>query len=306
MVNIMNPKLLKYVDFFLKYTEKNGFVLEDEKEISYGVKLSFRHEDENCSVNFYYSDKKGITSLIKPNKKNEKSSEKLQKIIHAIEHKIKATKYKHSQFIGTDESGKGDFFGPLVAAGIAIKQDEIPYLIEIGVNDSKLIRDDNIEIIFKKIYKRFSDRINVIILTPAKYNEMYEKFRSQNKKLNELLAWMHSRIIVDLSKKTGFKTAYVDKFTHDYKLKSSLKEIKDIELINFTKGEDNPAVAAASIIARYHVVSQFRKMSEKYQINFPKGASNQVITAGKLFASKYGKERMNEVAKLHFVTINKI
>jgi len=117
---------------------------------------------------------------------------------------------------------------------------------------------------------------------------------------------MHSRVILNLNEKHKFEGAVVDKFASDRVLIGSLKDMKSIKLVHKIKAEEDIAVAAASIIARYHFLNSISSLSRKYQLEFPKGASDKVIQIGKEFAEKFTKNRLNEVAKTHFKTTEKI
>ena len=207
---------------------------------------------------------------------------------------------------GTDESGKGDFFGALAVCGFIVKENNVADLKKLGVKDCKLLSDPELIKIAEKLYKNYKNNIEVLILQPAKYNELYTKFRQGNKKLNEMLAWMHSRVILNLNEKHKFEGAVVDKFASDRVLIGSLKDMKNVKLVHKIRAEEDIAVAAASIIARYHFLNSISTLSRKYQLEFPKGASEKVIKIGKEFAEKFSKDRLNEVAKIHFKTIEKI
>jgi len=143
-------------------------------------------------------------------------------------------------------------------------------------------------------------------LMPEKYNQLYANMKQQNKKLNELLAWMHGRIILNLDKRIKFDGVVIDKFASERVLRTSIKGMDKVNMLLKTKGEEDVAVATASILARYQLVMTFRSLTNKYGMEIPRGASAKVLEAGQEFASKFGKERLKEVAKTHFVTYNKI
>ncbi|MCD4819987.1 MAG: ribonuclease HIII [Candidatus Cloacimonetes bacterium] len=284
--------------------EKNSLKITDEKEINYGFQLTLLSSEQEISLRIYFSKKKRISHVIGGSPKNPLRTV-LEKLLYQTS---KADPFDHNWdiWIGTDESGKGDFFGPLVTAGFVCKKVMIPYLKQIGIRDSKLIKDKEIIQIAKSIYAKFGYFIEVVILAPEKYNELYEKFRSQNKKLNELLAWMHSRVIVNAYQKTKFDGALIDQFAKQKIFKNSLKDLSKIQIKTVVRGESDIAVATASIIARYHFLESMKNMSDKYRLKFPKGASQGVIDFGKDFIDSYGKAEIDKVAKTHFVTMKKI
>jgi ribonuclease HIII len=301
----MSSEILGFSAALIRKAEKVGLKLSDEKEISYGMQLKFSKNGDNIAVNIYYSKKKGISTVIGGSPKSS-----LRPLIQGVLGKADDAKREESHdwdlWAGTDESGKGDFFGALVVAGFILEKEKQPELLKLGVKDCKLLKDEEVIDIAKKIHSRFKDNIEVLILYPEKYNELYKKFRQNNQKLNEMLAWMHSRVIMNLQKKHDFDGAVVDKFASDKTLVNSLIGMKEIKLLHKIKAEDDLAVATASIIARYHFLNSIKSLSKKFGLDFPKGASNKVIKVGKDFAEQFGKDRLNEVAKIHFKTIDKI
>lgn len=206
-------------------------------------------------------------------------------------------------YIGVDESGKGDYFGPLIIAGVVINDELKKIFGELGIKDSKQLTDEKISKLAPQIQKQA--KWSVVTINPQKYNELYSKFKN----LNNLLAWGHARVIENLLEKAPECTlALSDKFAKDDKVIENALMIKgrQIKMVQKTKGESDLAVAAASIIARAEFVSKMKFFSNSYKINFPKGASDKVLETAKLFVEKYGKNRLNEVAKLHFKTTNQI
>lgn len=300
----MNKALIKAVSDLISKTEKAGLILSDEKEISYGVQLKFSKNDSEISLNVYYSGKKGISTVVGGSPKNPLRPLLMQIINKDAE--ISRADHSWELWAGTDESGKGDFFGALVVCGFIVEKKDMPHLRKLGIRDSKLLRDNDIIRLAKDLHKNFRDNIELLILKPRKYNELYKKFRDGNKKLNEMLAWMHSRVILNLYKKHKFEGAVVDKFASDKTLVGSLKDMQKIKLIHKIKAEEDIAVAAASIIARYHFIESINSLSQKYGLDFPKGASTKVVKTGKEFIEKFSPEKLNEVGKLHFKTREKI
>ncbi|MEA1972036.1 MAG: ribonuclease HIII [Candidatus Cloacimonadota bacterium] len=299
----MNNTLTNYKTELLKVTEKHHFTLTNEKTIPYGVSLTFALKNESICLNIYYSKKKGISTVIK-SKSPLKS--KLEAVLAEIYISKKINFHNWKRWIGSDESGKGDFFGPLVVAAFYCTNSMEKGLIKIGVKDSKKLKDNQIMKIAEKVKKLYPNNIKVIILNPQKYNEVYNKFRNQNKKLNELLAWMHSRMILDLRKKFEVDGILIDKFTNDRVIKSSIKSMKSENIMLQTKAESDIAVATASIVARYHFVKKMEELEQKFDLKFSKGASNIVISQAHNFVKKYSRDRLNEIAKLHFKTTKKI
>jgi len=210
-------------------------------------------------------------------------------------------KMNYESWIGTDESGKGDYFGPLVVAGVLVNRDNIMFLQELGVKDSKKLNDDTIEKMALKIKSKST--FSVVTVNPAKYNELYSKFNN----LNNLLAWGHARAIENILEKSDCKKALSDKFGNESLIKNALMtKGRTIELEQRVRAEDDTAVAAASILARAEFVTRMRKMSQEYKIDFPKGASDKVKSQAKLFLQMYGFDALPNVAKMHFKTTSQV
>ena len=298
----MNDILLKEIANILKLTESNGIILKDRKEIPYGEKLLFEKNLMQASLSLYFSKKKGVSKIF--GGRTNPLKENLENLL--LSNISKTFSHNWKSWLGTDESGKGDFFGPLVATGFICHQKDILTLRKFGVKDSKMLNDKKIKEIAKKIYENFGDNISVIIMNPQRYNSLYADFQRSGKKLNQLLAWMHGRIIKDASQKNTFEAVIVDKFAKENVLLNSLKGLNEINIVQRTKAEEDVAVASASIIARYHFLEKMESMSIKYEIEFPKGASAKVIEIGRAFIKKYDEQKLNEVAKLHFKTFDKI
>jgi ribonuclease HIII len=203
--------------------------------------------------------------------------------------------------IGLDEAGKGDVFGPLCIAAVFADGEGIKQLLKIGVRDSKQLSDKTISDLASKI--RDSYPYTVIRLFPAKYNELYGKFKN----LNRMLAWTHASALENLVQKTGCKDALIDQFAYPYVMENALKQKKlAVNLTQKTHGEDDLVVAAASILARAGFVDGIKTLGEEYGIELPKGASNAVKKVGKELVAKFGPEVLNKVAKTHFKTIAEI
>ncbi len=203
--------------------------------------------------------------------------------------------------MGSDEAGKGDYFGPLVIASAFIDPSTIPKLVTLGVKDSKRLSDATILKMASEIKRLIPHE--VIKIFPKRYNEMYESFKN----LNALLAWGHAAAIHNLSNKTGCKDILVDKFAHESVLERALRARKvELNLSQKTKGESDLAVAAASILARAGFLEGIDALAKKWQVSLPKGASNAVQQAAKEIVSKHGKELLSEVAKVHFIITQQV
>jgi ribonuclease HIII len=181
---------------------------------------------------------------------------------------------------------------------------DVDKLIKIGVCDSKQLSDKQIVPIAKKLYADYQNRSQSLILKPAKYNEIYASFVSQKKNLNDLLAWQHGKNIENLLKlHPEAQGVLIDQFSPSKKASSQVrKSFPDIQIVERPGAEADLAVAAASIMARYQLINAFESMGNFYQMKFQKGAGAGVKTIARAFVAQYGKDRLGEVAKLHFKT----
>lgn len=209
--------------------------------------------------------------------------------------------------IGVDESGKGDYFGPLVVAGVFVPDSKINLKLQsYGIKDSKRISDSRIIELRNKIFELCSHR-SVVVISPKKYNELYEDFRNVNK----LLAWGHARVIENILEDSDLKVCkkvVVDQFSKSKGrvLDALMKNGKRLEIEQKHGGESDTAVAAASIFARARFLEHLKDMSARYDIDFPKGAGPKVVRVGKEFVRQYNHDDLNNVAKTTFRTTLKI
>jgi ribonuclease HIII len=202
-------------------------------------------------------------------------------------------------YVGTDESGKGDYFGPLVVAAFLCKPGDTYRLSELGIKDSKKLTDEKIKSIGQRISIDFQGQYQYFALMPIKYNELYKKFSIKKPGLNEMLAWMHASVICDLYRKIPFDSVIIDKFADEKLIKTSV-----IQKINFshdnitviTGAEADIAVATASIIARYIYLHKIEELSDIYGIKLLKGASKQV----QLLRKSIHADVLPYVVKMHF------
>lgn len=206
-----------------------------------------------------------------------------------------------SRYIGTDESGKGDFFGPLVIAGVYVNEELSKKFVDLGIKDSKKLDDKTI--IKLSAHIRNNAPHSVVVVMPEKYNELYNSFKN----LNKLLAWGHARAIENVLEKQSCDSALSDKFGDESLIKNALlKNGRKINLEQRVRGESYIGVAAASVIARAEFVKRCAELSNKFGFEFPKGASDKVVLTAKDYVQKFGKENLKYVAKMHFKTVQNL
>ena len=251
-----------------------------------------------------YFGKKGTKTVLQGNKELKEYSS-INKIIVGDE-LFEISSYdidEPSAYIGTDESGKGDYFGPLVIAGAYVDENTLELLKKIGVKDSKELSELSIKKMALKIKDILGNNYEIITITPSKYNLIYNQFGN----VNNMLGWGHAKVLETLIKRCNAKEAISDKFgDENYIINSLHSEYKNIPIHQYTKAERYTAVAAASILARDRFCLWFEEIQKTINLELPKGASEQVEKAALYIKLKLGKEKLNELVKLHFKTTNKI
>jgi len=215
-------------------------------------------------------------------------------------------------WVGSDEAGKGDYFGPLVSAAVLMDKELGKVLEGLGVRDSKNLSDNRNRELATQITHLCGKRGQVVVIPPMKYNQLYEDFRREGKNLNTLLAWAHTRALENILIVFPHErlSVLVDKFADEGQILSKLlREGRraNLSIVQMPKAEANVAVAAASILARARFLQALDDLSRQYQIAFPKGASDPRISeVVKQIISRGGATELARVAKLHFKTTEKI
>jgi len=206
---------------------------------------------------------------------------------------------------GVDESGKGDFFGPLVVAGVYVDRGIARKLIDAGVQDSKRIGSDaRIRALAETIRKRTAGLIETVLIGPERYNELYQKFGN----LNKLLGWGHARVIENLlAKKSDCPRALSDQFADARVIEQSLlRHGRKIDIEQRTKAESDIAVAAASILAREAFINWLERRGKELGLRLERGVSANVKEAAKKLVEMNGPQVLRVLAKVHFRTAHEI
>lgn len=244
---------------------------------------------------------KEVESHLNPNKKIDITNSENKK---KKEETKKDPKVYYCNSIGSDEVGTGDYFGPIVVTASFVSKENIPFLEELGVRDSKKLTDEKILEIVPKLIKVIP--YESIILSNKEYNEKY----SHNINMNKIKAIMHNKVLSKVkSKNFNYDYIVVDQFAQPYVyfnyLKESTNVVRNITFI--TKAEDKClSVACSSIISRYIFLKEFDKLSKNLNLLLLKGASDKVDEIGVKIVNKYGFDKLNEIAKLNFKNTEKI
>ena len=303
-MNSIEQSAEKIIKDYVSLLKKEGALATDISKASYNYEVGLSDGQNNLKLQVYFG-KKGNKVVLQGNKETE-FYQRVNEIIFGPElFKVDTTELSEPEsYIGTDESGKGDYFGPLIIAGVFVNKNTLSLLRRAGVKDSKEINSDySIRALSSEIKKIIGNSFSLVVVSPEKYNDLYKNFRNVNK----LLGWGHARVLENILKGQEAPEAISDKFGDESYIKNSLQEKgKNIILHQITKAERYTAVAAASILARDKFNDWFEKKSKELNFQIPKGASEQVEIAAKKLKALYGEEILQKYVKLHFKTSKKI
>ena len=205
--------------------------------------------------------------------------------------------------VGSDEVGTGDYYGPIVVTASYVNKDNIPFLEELGVKDSKKLSDEQILKIVPKIIKKIPYK--TIMLSNKEYNDNYGKDMNMNK----IKAVLHNKVLTEMTINNTYDYIVVDQFEPEKSYYNHLSEITSpLKGITFiTKAEDKClSVAVSSLISRYIFIKEMDKLGDKYDIFLPKGANYYVEDVGIKLVQKYGEKVLYNIAKLNFSNTDRI
>ncbi len=205
--------------------------------------------------------------------------------------------------VGSDEVGTGDYYGPIVVTASFVSKDNIPFLTELGVRDSKKLSDEQILKIVPKIIKKIPYK--TIMLSNKEYNDNYGKDMNMNK----IKAVLHNKVLTEMVKDNNYDYIVVDQFEPEKSYYNHLSDVPNpLKGITFiTKAEDKClSVAVSSLISRYIFIKEMDKLGDKYGIFLPKGANYYVEDVGIKLVNKYGEKILHDIAKLNFSNTDRI
>jgi ribonuclease HIII len=308
-------KLQANIDTLREFVQSNGWTILDEKEIQSGYQLVINDGITRVPVALFSSGK--ILIQGKPGELQTKlkiwrderkapstkpTTSTTQSSLPDIPLDLSTKNFTHRPRIGLDDSGKGDYFGPLVIGAVFVDEQTEDRLITLGVRDSKLLSDNRMLAMAEEINALCPHF--VVPIEPKRYNELYAKVKN----LNRLLAWGHAWTLENMLEKISCDLAIVDKFGDESYVRTVLKEKgRQITVVQQTHAEADIAVAAASILARAKFVQQMELLSRRVGKTLPKGASDPaIVLIGRELIAEHGSDILNEIAKLHFKTTEAI
>jgi len=294
---IANKKIIEYRKKLLA----NDFICTNIEEKQYNYEITATKNRVKNKLQVYFG-RKGIRNVIQGSTSSKEYFELNNIIDNNLSFSFQEEQEKtFSEYIGTDETGKGDYFGPLVIAGMYVNEEVIKFLTQLGVRDSKELSDPEIDRIAKIIKTTYPSNYSIISINPDKYNELYQDIKNVNK----LLDWGHSKIIESIYKNFKTKTIIVDQFSKTPLKISTAKDFSEVNFVYMPKAEKNIGVAAASILAR-NQMSKWFYAKQKSGFYVLRGASSEVESAAKKIYLENGKQILEKLVKLHFKTTKKI
>lgn len=261
-------------------------------------KAVFQGKDADLSSDFWIETEKINSGIaIVTNSENKKKEKTI------IENK-ENNKYLYCNSVGSDEVGTGDYFGPIIVTSSYVNKNDISYLKELGVCDSKKLTDEKIMEIAPLISKKIKYRS--LILNNKDYNLFHKDYN-----LNKVKAIMHNKVLLQIINEENPQIDYiiVDEFAKENKYYEYLKDSTNIQkgITFLTKAEDkNLAVATSSIISRYIFLKEFKKIENSLNMHLPKGASTEVDLVGIEIVNKFGIDKLQDIAKLNFKNTERI
>ena len=252
-------------------------------------KAVFQGRDADLAADFWIETEKINYGNAKVTSSDDKKEKK------EIERKIPL----RISSIGSDEVGTGDYFGPIVVTASYVDKENVDFLLELGVKDSKKMSDTEIKKVVPQIIKKIP--YHTFVLSNKQYNELY----NNDMNMNKMKAILHNKVLSAFSDKNKYPYDHivVDQFENPRSYYNHLSEAKfKVYNITFlTKAEDQClSVACASLISRYIFLQEMDKISKDVSMILPKGASDLVDSAGKEIVKKYGNQKLKEIAKLNF------
>ena len=272
----------------------------------------FQAQEEDTIITLYNSGKvmfQGISADIDANIWIDQEKHLNNRIIDINPKKEDKKKDKpmflNCATIGSDEVGTGDYFGPIIVTAAFVSQENITYLTNLGVRDSKKLTDEKILKIGKEVME------NIPYVTYALDNPKYNEFSQKGFNMNKIKAILHNKVLVDMIKKAKgqYEKIVVDQFVYPKKYYEHIAKApeKATNITFLTKAEDKcMSVAAASIISRYVFLEKMAKMSKELKVEIPKGAGEKVDKVALEIAKDKGFDYLKNIAKINFKNTDKV
>ena len=260
------------------------------KDLPYGVQLRLHREGDTCRVNVYSSARKGLTVV-----GSGGSGHLIDAAVEALSEPL-----PKGTWIGSDEAGKGDLFGGISVCALCCPADGAGALRRLGARDSKGMSREAVRRVAGDVVDSGLFPFRLEIITPEEYNSRMESWRDRGGNSHDLLASLHGRAITSLLKEDcAAEELIVDRFCSASRLRPFLPA--EAPTLNMkVRGESNPAVAAASIIARQAYMDSLAELSRQYAVDLSPGSGASADRALQRLVDIHGPPVLRKTAKLHF------
>ncbi|MCK5115929.1 MAG: ribonuclease HIII [Candidatus Aegiribacteria sp.] len=290
---IPGGELSQLVDSAAEKLEKSGITATDRRILANGIRITFIKNNRSCGINFYYSSKKGFSVV--PSGGDVDLSQRIKDILPSD-----SSSLPDGTWTGSDEAGKGDYMGPLTVAAVYVDRRQAEQYRSIGITDSKQLSNDSVRGYAERIRSSSGGCFSIVSLPPLDYNRRFTVLSGRGKNSLDLLAECHAEAITELLRKTPEPVrVIIDKFCNEKRIAYLLPE-GDYMLDLRIRGESDPAVAAASILARDAYLDGLDRISHKFGITALSGAGEKTDMACREFVREFGPDVLDEIAKIHF------
>ncbi len=300
---MISNELKNHLEATVKKLASMRISVAEQKELPYGIQLSLSGYETSCKINLYHSRKKGNSVVQAGGDKTlldmifKQSSSTLEPSF-SVPLGIRA---------GSDEAGKGEYFGPLVAAAVACNQSTSRKLVKMGVADSKKLSAGKIRELYEKITVMDDVKYAVCSILPREYNRLFSVFEQKKKNSLDILAMAHGKAFEQLvSDGTDPQHIVIDKFCEIGRLRPWLPKLTAEVELRVRAEDTEPSVAAASIIARSVYIDELSRLSGLYGVDLKPGAGAGVDALGRVLIALKGEAILLDTAKIHFANTGKI
>ncbi|MCD4702216.1 MAG: ribonuclease HIII [Candidatus Aegiribacteria sp.] len=296
---IPGVELAQRVDEAAGKLEESGIDATDRRVLSNGIRITFTENGRSSGINFYYSKKNGFSVV--PAGGDIDLSQRIKEILLPD-----SVVMPDETWTGSDEAGKGDYMGPLTVAAVYVDRQRADQYRSIGITDSKVLSNDSVRKYAESIRGSSDGCFSIVSVSPLEYNARFGKLSKKGKNSLDLLAECHAEAIRVLLRKTpGPARVIIDKFCNEKRIAYLLPE-GDYMLDLRVRGESDPAVAAASILARDAYLAGLDRISEKFGIKALSGSGDQTDKIAREFVRSFGVDVLDEIAKVHFKNTLKV
>ena len=296
---IHSGELEHQVDSAVEKLRKSGITATDRRILANGIRVTFIMNSRSCGINFYYSKKKGFSVV--PSGGDDDLAQKIKGMLLSD-----ASSIPGGTWTGSDEAGKGDYMGPLTVAAVYADRQRAEQYRSIGITDSKQLSNDSVRGYAERIRSSSSGHYSVVSVSPLDYNRRFDMLSRKGKNSLDMLAECHAEAITELLKKTPEPVrVIIDKFCNEKRIESLLPE-GDYVLDMHYRAESDPAVAAASILARDAYLEGLELISGKFGIKAVSGSGAETDKVVRELVKKFGADVLDEVVKIHFKNTFKV